>query len=107
MFFPFLFLFCCSAAGIAVGIAGCERAFAAFVMDTGIPALLRKGALDFCCDVSTLRWARGRYRLERRRLWGETLGIEAASQILGILFGMGLCEETFILPQRRFAFPLF
>ena len=55
MFFPFLFLFCCSAAGIAVGIAGCERAFAAFVMDTGIPALLRKGALDFCCDVSTLR----------------------------------------------------
>ena len=49
-------------AGITVGNAGCKEAFAALLLDAGIPALLRTGAsealsgqLDFARDVLTLR----------------------------------------------------
>ena len=36
----------CHAADIAVGVAGVRGMFTAFVLDSGIPALLSKGALE-------------------------------------------------------------
>ena len=81
------------AANITIGIAGCKGTFTAFVMDAGIPALLRRGALEAL--GAQMDFAKDTLLLERRGIC-VPLGLHSMGHYImgGAEFGRGGTKRT-------------